>query len=145
MSCKNEYNITITFDDPFWIALFECRQGKTYSVAKEVIGTSEPRNSDIVLFFNQLDYARLSYSTPTAEKQKEMKKVSFKKQQRIIRKSTGNEPFKYVFSKAHIELKKMMDEKKEVRKTISKEKKEEMKQFKFDLKQQKRKEKHKGR
>ena len=60
-----DHSVTITFESPFWIALFEMNDEKGYSVAREVIGVSEPTGSDISLFFAHLDFNRLTYSNPT--------------------------------------------------------------------------------
>lgn len=48
----NEHRVSIVYDAPFWIALFESFWEGAYSVAREVIGTSEPTTSEIILFLN---------------------------------------------------------------------------------------------
>ena len=58
----NEHRVSIVYDAPFWIALFESFWEGAYSVAREVIGTSEPTTSEIILFFERLDWQRLHYT-----------------------------------------------------------------------------------
>ncbi|MDL2305989.1 YjdF family protein [Bacteroides sp. OttesenSCG-928-D19] len=145
MSHKYEYTTTILFDTPFWIVLFERIENGMYSVAKEVLGTSEPTSAEIVLFFNRLDDNRLCYSIPVEEAKAVKPKVNFKKIQKEVRKATQQDDFRYVYNKAHIELKKLQEEKKAEKKTVSKLQKEKEKERKFELKQQKKKQKHRGR
>ncbi|MDL2243785.1 YjdF family protein [Bacteroidales bacterium OttesenSCG-928-J19] len=145
MSNKYEHITTILFDAPFWIILFERVENGMYSVAKEVLGSSEPTNAEITLFFDRLDYNRLRYSTPVEEEKAVKPKVNFKKAQKEARKATQQDDFRYTYSKAHIELKKLQGEKKAEKKTISKLQREEEKEHKFELKQQKKKQKLRGR
>ena len=141
-----DHSITITFESPFWIALFEMNDERGYSVAREVIGVSEPTGSDISLFFARLDFARLAYSTPTLCEldNKRHRTMSYKRMQKKIKREVENMEFKYTFSKAQTELKKMHQEKKGERKCLTKHINEKKKERKFQMKQQKRFEKHRG-
>ena len=141
-----DHSITITFESPFWIALFEMNDERGYSVAREVIGVSEPTGSDISLFLARLDFARLAYSTPTLCKSDNNRHhtMSYKRIQKKIKREMVCKEFKYSFTKAQIELKKMHQEKKIERKCLSKQINEKKKERKFQMKQQKRFEKHRG-
>jgi len=50
----SESTTTILFDEPFWIALFERIENGKYSVAKVIIGTSEPEGVEIAFFLKIL-------------------------------------------------------------------------------------------
>jgi hypothetical protein len=139
------HSITITFCPPFWIALFEIYNNGLYSVAREIIGTSEPKGADIKLFFWTLDYNRLQYTKDIeGNNDAEIHKSSFKKLQKKIKQETTQIEFKFTFTKAQIELKKQQNEKKATNKRQLKENREILEEKKFELKQIKRKEKHRG-
>lgn len=70
--------------------------------------------------------------------------ISFKKQQKLAKKAITKCKVKHTYSKAQTLLKEQLEANKKERKTLSKLQKEEIEQRKFDLKQQKRKEKHRG-
>lgn len=39
--------LTVYFEDPFWVGLFEPRDGENLSVCRVVLGTSEPRDWEV--------------------------------------------------------------------------------------------------
>ena len=141
----DEYTITILFDSPFWIVLFERIEKGKYSVAKEILGTSEPTNAEIALFFDKLDCSRIRYSFPIEEEKAIRHKVNFKRMQRESRKATQPSECKYTYSKAHEELKKMRGQRKTEKKANTKIEKEQEKERKFEIKQKKKKQKMRGR
>jgi len=140
----NEHHITILFDPPYWIALFERFEGQEYSVARAIIDTAEPENTQLKLFFDQLDLLGLSYSRPERIEKAKKENISFKKQQKLVKKATGDSKHKHVYTKAQLLLKEQFEENKMVRKKQSRLETEEEENRKFELKQQKRKEKHRG-
>ncbi len=141
-----DHSVTITFESPFWIALFEMNDEKGYSVAREVIGVSELTGSDISLFFAHLDFDRLAYSSPTLWGSYNNRRctMSYKRMQKKIKREVERGEFKYTFTKAQAELKKLHQEKKIQRKCITKKLNEEKKERKFQMQQQKKSEKHRG-
>lgn len=145
MNITDEHSITILFDSPFWIVLFERIENGKYTVAKEILGTSEPTNAEVLLFFEQLDYDRIRYSTPLDNGKAVKPKTNFKKMQKEIKKATKQSDFKHTYSKAHVELKKLQEQYKAEKKTNSKIRRERDKKKKFEMKQQKKKQKLKGR
>lgn len=140
-----EHTISIVFDSPFWIALFECVEKGQYSVAREVISTSEPTTPELLLFFEKLNYRNLHYTTPTDSEQMQKSKIGFKKMQKQVQRATEESSYKHTYSKAHEALKKQQEEKKIERKTISKRQKEDKEERKFEIRQQKKKQKMRGR
>lgn len=145
MNIPNEHIVTITFDPPFWIVLFESIEEGKYAVAREVIGTSEPTSAEIMLFFDRLDFNKIRYTTPVEEDKAQNNNISFKKMQKKVKKATEQSNYKHTYSKAHEELKKQQEQNKQDRKFINREKRDEEKERKFELKQQKKKQKLRGR
>lgn len=145
MYTSDKHIITIMFDLPFWIVLFESFEKGKYSVAREVIGTSEPTNAELLQFFDRLDFNRLCYTIPTEEEKVQKSKIGFKKMQKKVKKATEETNYKYTYSKAHEELKKQREQNKQKRESASKEDREEQKERIFELKQQKKKKKLRGR
>lgn len=137
------HSVTIMFCPPFWIALFEMHSGGQYCVAKVVIGTSEPTGSEMKLFFERLDYNALPY-TKAIEDAANSSKLGYKKRQKKIKHETETENYKYAFTKAQVELKKQQSEVKDDNRHEAKDRRDCLLKRKFELKQMKRKEKHKG-
>jgi len=140
----SESTTTILFDEPFWIALFERIENGKYSVAKVIIGTSEPEGVEIAYFFENLNYDKLEFTKPINEDKIKKQKISFKKQKKIVKKATTKSQVKYVFSKAQTLLKEQFELNKKERKQETKAEIEEDVRRKFELKQLKRKEKQRG-
>ena len=130
--------ITVFYDESFWVGFFEKEENFQITVAKYTFGI-EPRETEVLEFILK-DYDKLTFSSPL--KVEETKKdVRFKKRQKAIKKlqeTTG------VGTKAQQALKIQQEEKKVERKNYKKLKKEIRKKEQFQLKQEKRKEKHKG-
>ncbi|MBN2690183.1 MAG: YjdF family protein [Gammaproteobacteria bacterium] len=138
---KHSIKSTLLFDDPFWVVIFERIDGNGYSVARHVFG-DEPTQVEFHDFIlKQMDILR--FTTPDKEASVVLKKKNPKRQQRDAKKAMENG--EAVISKAHEAMKKELDKNKKERSQISKAEKEEMARIKFALKQEKRKQKHKGR
>ena len=136
---KETTTLTVYFEDPFWVGLFEkVWQGKL-SVCKVTFG-AEPKEY-VVLEYLLMNYGRLKFS-PTVEITVKNYKKNPKRMQRIARKQTLE---KGIGTKSQQALQLQREEGKQKRKEKSREQKEAEKQRLFDLKQQKRKEKHRGR
>jgi hypothetical protein len=145
MDTPDEHIVTVMFDPPFWIILFESVEKGKYSVAREVIGTSEPTSAEIILFFDRLDFKKVRYTTPVEGEKAQSNKINFKKMQKKAKKATEQSDYKHIYSKAHEELKKQQEQNQQERKSINRERRDEEKEQKFELKQQKKKQKLRGR
>lgn len=132
--------LNILFDDPFWIGIFEVEDKDGYKVCKETFG-SEPKDYDIYKFILSRFYT-LNFSNAVPVKQVTM--VKKKNPKRVIREIKRETKEKGIGTKAQLALKKQYEENKEERKKRLKEKKELMKLNRFQLKQKKKIEKHKG-
>ena len=131
--------LTVFFEEPFWVGIFECTSEGKLSVCKVTFG-AEPKDyevCDIVL----KNYYQLRFSPAVATDVKEAGRNP-KRIQRQVRKQVQNTG---IGTRSQQALKLQREQLKTKRKTMSREQREAEKQRQFELKQQKRKEKHRGR
>ncbi len=131
--------LTVFFEDPFWIGVFEKSSFNGYEVCKITFG-SEPKDYETYNFIMK-NYFKLKFSQPIKENQKEEIRINKKRMQRLIKKQVKN---KGTGTKAQNALKLMHENAKETSKKLNKERKDHEKELKYNLKKQKKKEKHKG-
>lgn len=136
---KENVTLTVYFENPFWVGLFEKIAEGKLSVCKVTFG-AEPKDYEVLEHLLK-NYSRLKFS-PTVAITEKNSKVNPKRMQRIARKQTLE---KGIGTKSQQALQLQREESKQKRKELSKEKKEAEKQRLFEIKQQKRKEKHRGR
>ena len=125
--------LTVFFEAPFWIGVFERIERRKLSVCKVVFG-AEPKDYEVWEY-------RLRFS-PSVETVVKKESVNPKRLQRQIRKETAATG---IGTKSQQALQMQREENKLVRKALSRKQREAEKQRQFELKQQKRKEKHRGR
>ena len=130
--------LSVFFENPFWIGIFECISDQKLSVCKVTFG-SEPKDCEIYEFILK-NYYRLPFS-PAVEAEEKDVKCNPKRIQREIRKQIQNIG-KSTKSQQALQLQRQQI--KIENKKISRLKKKADKQYQFNLKQQKRKDKHKG-
>lgn len=131
--------LTVFFEEPFWVGVFECVSDGKLSVCKITFG-AEPKDYEIYDFILK-NYYRLRFSSAVATEVKEASRNP-KRVQREVRKQVQNIG---IGTKSQQALKLQQEQLKNERKTVSREEREAEKQRQFELKQQKRKEKHRGR
>ena len=131
--------LTVFFEEPFWVGVFECISEEKLSVCKVTFG-AEPKDYEVYEFVLK-NYYRLRFSSAVATDVKETVRNP-KRIQREVRKQVQNIG---ISTKSQQALKLQQEQFKIERKTLSREQREAEKQRQFELKQQKRKEKHKGR
>ncbi len=133
-----ESKLTVYFDEPFWVGVFEKLDGKRLSACKVVFG-AEPTDAQIYAFilryFNQLRFS------PPVKTEIKQKADNPKRRQRNAHKQLEKSG---VGTKSQQALQKQYEENKLERKQRSHEQREAEKLLQFELKQQKRKEKHRG-
>ena len=130
--------LTVFFEEPFWIGVFERISGGKLSVCKVTFG-AEPKDYEVWDFILK-HYEALKFS-PAIETEVKQTADHPKRRQRSIRKQLQTA---CVGTKSQQALQMQREEMKTQRKRISKEQRESEKQRRFDLKQQKRKMKHRG-
>lgn len=131
--------LTVFFEEPFWVGVFERVSEGKLSVCKVTFG-AEPKDYEIYDFVLK-NYYRLRFSPAVAIETKEAGRNP-KRVQREVRKQVQNTG---IGTKSQQALKLQQEQMKTERKTISREQWEAEKERRFSLKQQKKKEKHKGR
>ena len=131
--------LRVFFEEPFWIGVFEAVSDGKLSVCKVTFGP-EPKEYEVNEFILR-NYYQLRFSPAVAAAVKEGPKNP-KKMQRDIRRSLKKD---MIGTKSQQALKLQQEQLKTERKQIGKEQKEAEKQRMFELKQQKKKEKHRGR
>lgn len=80
MECK----CTIFFDDPFWVGIFERQDEMGYSAARFVFG-AEPSDASVYQFILK-DYYRLRFSAPQPGAPSDNRSPNFKRRQREVRR-----------------------------------------------------------
>ena len=133
-----ESKLTIYYEEPFWVGVFEDLDGKKLSVCKVVLG-AEPTDAEIYAFILKY-FIHLRFSPPVKTEVKQ-KADNPKRRQRNAQKQLEKSG---VGTKSQQALQKQYEENKLERKQRSREQREAEKQRQFELKQQKRKEKHRG-
>ena len=131
--------LTVFFDAPFWVGVFERVSDGKLSVCKITFG-AEPKDYEVYDFVLK-NYYRLRFSPAVATDVKEAGRNP-KRIQREVRKQVQNTS---IGTKSQQALKLQHEQLKTERKAMSREQREAEKQRQFELKQQKRKEKHRGR
>lgn len=131
--------LTVFFEEPFWIGVFERLSEGKLSVCKVIFG-AEPKDYEIYDFVLK-NYGRLRFSPAVAADVREAARNP-KRVQREVRRQVQNTG---IGTKAQQALKLQQEQWKTERKTVSREQREAEKQRQFELKQQKKKEKHRGR
>lgn len=130
--------LTVLFESPFWVGIFEKEQDGKYSVARIVFG-AEPRDFEVFEFvINKMD--QLKFSDPQ-EDEIVKRKVNPKRLQREVKKEISK---KNIVSKAQDALRLEIEKNKKERRSFNSKLKEAIKQERFELKQQKKKEKKRG-
>ncbi|MEA5040515.1 MAG: YjdF family protein [Clostridiaceae bacterium] len=131
--------LTVLFEEPFWIGLYERMDGSRYEVCKIMFG-AEPRDCEVYDILLQ-NWSRFRFSPSIKEEMPEERPLNPKRMQRQIHRQLANAG---VGTKAQQALKLQQAEGKLTRQIRSREEREAEKQRQFDLRQEKRKEKHRG-
>lgn len=131
--------LTVYFEEPFWVGVFERIQDGRVSAAKVTFG-AEPKDYEVQEYLIKYFY-RLRFS-PAVETTVREKARNPKRVQRDVKKQLQDQG---IGTRSQQALKLQQEQMKTERKSFSREKREEEKERMFALKQQKRKEKHRGR
>ena len=135
----NTGSLTVLFEDPFWIGLFEMTDHEGLHVCKVTFG-AEPTERELMEFINR-NWNRLQFSqavdvAPATEIRKNPKWQLREAKKQMLSQGIG--------TKSQQALKLQQEQNNMERKQRSKAEREAEKQRQFDLRQAKKKEKHKG-
>lgn len=135
---KTNEKLTVYFEEPFWVGVFERVDNNKLSVCKVTFG-AEPKDYEIWEFILKY-YYDLKFS-PVVETEIKQVADNPKRRSRNARKQVKNTG---IGTKSQHALKLQQEESKVEHRQISKEQRDAEKQKQFELKQQKRREKHRG-
>lgn len=131
--------LTVLFDEPFWIGVFERIWNGKLSVCKVTFG-AEPKDYELYDFILR-NYWQLRFSPAVVADVREIKHNPKRMQREVHKQLLDNG----IGTKSQQALKLQQEQMKTERKALGRERQESEKQRQFELKQQKKKEKHRGR
>ena len=120
--------LTIYFEDPFWVGVFERIENRKLSIAKVTFG-AEPKDYEVLEFINR-NYYHLQFSPALETVVKDTKKNP-KREQRDAKKQTLETG---IGTKSQQALKLQLEQNKQERKVRSREQREAVSQRIFELK-----------
>ncbi len=136
---KVKLKFTVLFEIPFWIGIYELEFAGKYEVCKVFFG-AEPNDSEVYDFFLK-NWNKFRFDQSLEAEKIVDNRINPKRLQRIIKnqlKKVG------IGTKAQEALKIHHEQRKLEHKSCSQKQREMEKRRKFELRQEKRKEKHKG-
>ena len=136
---KVNCNLTVFFEEPFWIGVFERISDGRLAVCKVTFG-AEPKDYEVYDFVLK-NYDKLEFSTAVGT---EVRKV-IHNPKRLQRNAKKQLQSKGIGTKSQHALQLQREQMKTDRKKVSREQREAEKKRLFELKQQQKKEKHRGR
>lgn len=140
MKIMYKSSLTIMFENPFWIGLYERFDNENYEVCKITFG-AEPKDYEVYDYLLQ-NWHKLEFSPPIKTDKIKDRKINPKRMQREINNQLEN---KGIGTKAQQALQLQREQGKVERKARSKEQKEAEKERQYTLRQEKKRAKHKGR
>lgn len=136
---KVSVSLTVFFEEPFWVGVVQRVSDNRLTAAKITFG-AEPKDYEVESILLKY-YGQLRFS-PAVEAEVKTVHANPKRRQREARRQTESAG---IGTKSQQALKLHQEQMKTERTSLSREKKEAEKLRKFQLKQQKKKEKHRGR
>jgi len=131
--------LTVCFEDPFWVCLYERSGGGSYEVCRLVFG-AEPKDQEVYAFLLE-NWRSLKFSPPIAAEMPPERAVNPKRARREARRQTRPAATGTKAQQA-LALQRQLGREAKTRRTREEREAEETR--KFALRQEKRKEKHKG-
>lgn len=135
---RNYGKLTVYFENPFWVGVFERIENGKLSVCKVTFG-SEPKDYEVWEYVLKY-YYQLKFS-PAVDVVVKKEATNPKRVQREARKQIATTG---IGTKSQQALQMQREENKLERKSVSREQREAEKQRQFELKQLQKREKHKG-
>lgn len=128
----------ILFEAPFWVGIAERTENRRLAVSKVTFG-SEPKDYEVYEFLLK-NYCRLRFS-PEVKADAGKKRINPK---RMLKKASKEVKSKGIGTKSQQALQLQREQLKLEHKSFSKEKKAEEERRQYELKRQKKKERHRG-
>ena len=130
--------LTVFFEDPFWVGVYERQDGPRYEVSKITFG-AEPKEPELLIYLLR-HYYRLQFS-PAVETAVKPAHRNPKRAQREAGRQTAQVG---IGTKSQQALQLQQEQNKQVRKRRSRARKQTDAKRLYALKQQQKREKHKG-
>ena len=131
--------LTVLFEDPFWVGVYERREGRAYQVCKITFG-AEPKDYEVYALLLE-QWRQLPFSPSMEGAAPEERRINPKRMRRQIEKSLRSTG---IGTKAQQALQLQREQGKEARKKASREEREAEADRQFALRREKQREKHKG-
>lgn len=131
--------LTVFFENPFWVGIYERMDGDRYEVSKITFG-AEPKDYEVWDFLLR-NWSTLKFSPPIKTERVKEQKINPKRMQREIR-SKLQEPG--IGTKAQRALKLQHEQNRLEQKSISREQRDAEKERRHELRRQKKRNKHRG-
>jgi hypothetical protein len=131
--------LTVIFDEPFWIGVFDVWEKEEMRTAKIVFG-SEPKDYEVNEIINKC-FFNLKFSPPIKDVREEKRRKNPKRVRREIAKTLQQ---KTISTKSQQALSLEREQNKMHRKQRSRNQKEEEKEKAYEMKQEKKKQKKRG-
>ncbi|MGE4354395.1 MAG: YjdF family protein [Oscillospiraceae bacterium] len=136
---KTVSRLTVFFEEPFWVGIYEREHDGQYEVCKITFG-AEPKDYDVYDFMLK-NFGKLRFSPALEAPETAGKRISPKRMQREISRQLQDTG---AGTKAQQALKRQQEQGKLERKFRAHVQREAEKEKQFQLRQEKRKEKHRG-
>lgn len=142
MNHKHTIKVTILLENSLWVGIFERTDKNHYAVARQIFG-DEPTDAQLYEFVSTHFY-ELKFTEPQDFKLI-IKRKNPKRMQREVKREMEKAK-KGLSSTTHAQevLRLELEKNKKAKKNVSKSEKEKLLENKFQLRQEKRKEKHRG-
>lgn len=137
--CVSKTTLTVYFDPPFWVGLFQREDETGCRVCKVTFG-GEPRDQEVLDFLLR-HWRDLRFSPPVASEKGAARLPNPKRMRREARRATQAVG---TGTKAQQALQLQREQMKAERNTVSKARREEQRERKLALRQEKRRQKHRG-
>jgi len=131
--------LTILFEDPFWIGLYEREDGGTYEAAKITFG-AEPRDAEVYAFLLE-NWRALRFSPALETPEEAARRLSPKRLRREARRATEQTG---IGTKAQRALQAQREGEAALRKSEERERREAEQRRRFAQRQEKKRQKRKG-
>lgn len=134
-----ETTLTVLFEEPFWVGVFERISDKGYEVCRVVFG-AEPKTAEVFLWYLQQGRG-LRFSPAIDGGVVSERRLNPKRLQRQAKREVQSH---CVGTKAQQALQMQREQQKQERRTVAKEQKTAEVERKFRLRQERKKQKHRG-
>ena len=137
---KSTSKLTVFFDDPFWVGVYERFSEGELEVCKITFG-AEPKDCEVYEYYLN-NFNSLGFSPPLKAEGERECRINPKRMQREASRQLEE---RGVGTKSQQALKLQQEQGKSERKQKAKQRREKEANLKFELRQMKQKEKHRGR